>query len=447
MSAPGPPRTARTTRGGRATIRLRLTAWFLLAMSFLVAAGSIATYLIVSDRLHADARSGAEVLARAAASVGEPDEIALDQLAGPGDHVWLLDSSGAVVAATKGDTSATTRAQVDAAIAALHGHVTATAAGSEGAQVLVARSTSGIDATLSTLRLTLIGAGVAGLALSALLGWILASRVLQPVDRMRREVDEISGDSLERRLPPGPPDELGLLADAFNRLLARAETAAREQESFVADASHELKTPITAVEGHARVVVRAIDRSDLPQARESAEIVLREARRLAVMLGELLTLAEAGAIPPAPAGTTRLDRAVEEACSEVRALEPERVLDTRLGEVEVAGEHARLRELAAILIDNAVKYSPPGTPVEVTVDAGPPRLTVRDHGPGMSAEDAERAFDRFFRGSASTRGPGSGLGLAIARAIAERYGAEVVLEPATGGGTRAIVTFPPARPG
>ena len=396
----------------------------------------------MSDRLHADARTGAQVLARAAASVGEPDEIALDQLAGPGDHVWLLDSSGAVVAATMGDTAATTRAEVDAAVAALHGHVTATAAGREGTQAVVARSTSGLDATLSTLRLTLIGAGAAGLALSALLGWVLASRVLRPVDRMRREVDEISGDSLERRLPSGPPDELGLLADAFNRLLARAETAAREQESFVADASHELKTPITAVEGHARVVARAIDRSDLPQARESAEIVLREARRLAVMLGELLTLAEAGAIPPAPAGATRLDLAVEEACSEMGALEPDRVLDIAVEEVAVAGEHGRLRELALILIDNAVKYSPADRPVEVAVSARPPRLTVRDHGPGMSAEDAERAFDRFFRGTASTQSAGSGLGLAIARAIAARYGAQVALEPAPGGGTRAVVAFP-----
>jgi two-component system sensor histidine kinase MprB len=126
----------------------------------------------------------------------------------------------------------------------------------------------------------------------------------------------------------------------------------------------------------------------------------------------------------------------------MRALEPERALEVALEEVAVAGEHGRLRELALILIDNAVKYSPPDMPVEVAVSVRPARLTVRDHGPGMSGEDAERAFDRFFRGTASTRSPGSGLGLAIARAGAERYGAEVALEPATGGGTRAVVTFP-----
>jgi signal transduction histidine kinase len=439
--AAAPPRAARRARG---TIRLRLTAWFLLAMSLLVAAGSTATYLIVSDRLHADARAAAGVLARAAASVAEPDEIALDQLAGPGDHVWLIDAGGAVVAATRGDTEAT-RAQVDAALARLGGHVTAEAAGRDGSQAVVARSTAALDSTLSTLRLTLIGAGLVGLAVSALLGWVLASRVLRPVDRMRREVDEISGVSLSRRLPEGSSDELGRLAAAFNRLLARAEAAAREQERFVADASHELKTPITAIEGHARVAMRSLDRSDLPQARESAGIVLRESRRLAVMLGELLALAEAGAIAP-PTGVVRLDLAVRDACSELAAAAPERPLDVRVEATAVAADSGRLRELALVLIDNAHKYSPAGATIDVTVTAGPPRLVVRDRGAGLSAEDAERAFDRFHRGSASPGIPGTGLGLAIARSIAARYGAAIELRPAEGGGTRASVVFPEARP-
>ena len=285
----GPARAARVPLG---TIRMRLTAWFLLAMAVLVAAGSIATYLIVRDRLQADASSAALVLARAAAAVEEPSEAALDQLAGPGDRVWLVDASGRVLAETLG-SSESTRAQIAATTAHIHG-VTATATGANGVQAVVVRSTGGLDSTLRTLRLVLIAVGLAGLLVSAGLGWVLASRALRPVDRMRREVDEISGTSLGRRLPTGPPDELGLLAAAFNRLLARAEVAAREQESFVADASHELKTPITALEGHARVVVRAIDRSDPAQARESAQIVLQQSRRLALTLSELLSLAEAG---------------------------------------------------------------------------------------------------------------------------------------------------------
>ncbi len=433
----GPARAARFPLG---TIRMRLTAWFLLAMAVLVAAGSTATYLIVRDRLHAEASSAALVLARAAAAVEEPGEAALDQLAGPGDRVWLVDTSGRVLAGTLG-SSETTRAQIAATTARIHG-VTATATGPRGIEAIVVRSTGGLDSTLRTLRLVLIAVGLAGLLVSAAVGWILASRALRPVDRMRREVDEISGTSLGRRLPAGPPDELGLLAAAFNRLLARAEVAAREQESFVADASHELKTPITALEGHARVVVRAIDRSDPAQARESAQIVLQQSRRLALTLSELLALAEAGGTSPEEAGPVRLDLAVAEACSEMAAHEPDRRLDVRLEETTVAADHGRLRELALILIDNAVKYSPPETEITVSVSARPPRLTVRDRGPGLSAEDAERAFDRFFRGSASARSPGSGLGLAIARAIGHRYGARVTLEPGPDGGTRAVVAFP-----
>ena len=188
MSAPegAPPAAARPALLG--SIRIRLTAWFLLAMAVLVATGSIATYLIVSDRLHAEARSGALVLARAAAAVEEPGEAALDQLAGPGDRVWLIDPSGRVLAATAGATE-TSRAQIEATIARIHGDVTATATGTHGVEAIVARSTGGLDSTLSTLRLALIGVGLAGLVLSAALGWILASRALRPVDRMRQEVE------------------------------------------------------------------------------------------------------------------------------------------------------------------------------------------------------------------------------------------------------------------
>ena len=108
----------------------------------------------------------------------------------------------------------------------------------------------------------------------------------------------------------------------------------------------------------------------------------------------------------------------------------------------VLGEHGRLRELALILIDNAVKYSPPDAPVTITVSDGPPRLIVRDRGPGMPPDEAARAFDRFFRGAAASGRPGSGLGLPIARAVCDRIGATIRLEPAPGGGSLAVVTFP-----
>jgi two-component system sensor histidine kinase MprB len=261
---------------------------------------------------------------------------------------------------------------------------------------------------------------------------------------MRREVDDISGAELDRRIAEGRSDELGRLARAFNRLLARAEQATAEQHHFVADASHELRTPVTALQGHARIVLRAIDRADLEQARESAEVVVAESRRLAITLSELLSLAESGG-PERPLEPVRLDATARAACEEMRAFHDGRAIDTELAEVTVRADVGRLGELIRILVDNALKYSPPDMPVAVTVrDAGGPMLAVRDHGPGLSETDRQRALDRFYRGSASAGVPGSGLGLAIAQAVCERHGAELELQAAPGGGTVATVRFPAA---
>jgi signal transduction histidine kinase len=296
--------------------------------------------------------------------------------------------------------------------------------------------------SLSTLLRTLVAVGAAVTAAAAVLGVILAARALRPVERMRREVDDISGARLDRRIAEGRPDELGRLARAFNRLLARAERATAEQQQFVADASHELRTPVTALQGHARIVVRAIDRGDLDQARESAEVVVGESRRLAGTIAELLSLAESAG-PERPMEPVRLDRVAAEACGEMRAFHPGRPIEADLAETTVMGDAGRLGEVVRILVDNALKYSPEQTGVSVTVTpGGRPAVSVRDHGPGLSVADRERAFDRFYRGTASPGVSGSGLGLAIARTVCERHRAELTLDDAPGGGTVAVVRFP-----
>ena len=297
--------------------------------------------------------------------------------------------------------------------------------------------------TLATLRRTLSLVDVVVLVATAVAGSLLAARALRPVDRLRREVDEIPGDALEHRVAEGRADELGRLARAFNRLLARAARSAEEQQRFVADASHELKTPATALAGHARIVARAAERGDLAQARESALVVEAQTRRLAGTLGELLSLAEsgAGALECEP---LRLDRLVADACDELRVAHPGRSIEVELEPATVTGDAGRLGELARVLIDNALKYSPANAAVAVAVtDGEAPRLSVRDHGPGLTEADRARAFDRFFRGEAAAGVAGSGLGLAIAQAIAERHGAVLALEGAQGGGTLASVQFAP----
>ncbi len=306
---------------------------------------------------------------------------------------------------------------------------------------MVLLANSAIDSSLSTLLSTLLAVGAAVIAASAVVGALLAGGALRPIERMRRQADAIPGDELDRRLSEDSGDELGRLAAAFNRLLARAERATEEQQRFVADASHELRTPVTALQGHARIVARAAERGDLEQVHESAGIVSDESERLARTLTELLSLAEAERSERLRE-RVRLDEVVQEACDELRAVYGGRLIEADLAVAPVTGDSGRLGELVRILVDNALKYGPDAGAVSVTVSAGPhPVLRVRDHGPGLSQSDAEHAFDRFYRGAASRGVPGSGIGLAIAHAIAERHGAILRLENAPGGGAIATVSF------
>ncbi len=422
------------------SFRLRLALWFSLAVAVLVVATSVATYLVVRSNLTDSARRHARQLARAAAHE-QPREGELDRLAGPGDRIWLTDPQGNVIAATfRGtgeDTAAGAGREIEKAPAGATSARWRRPGG--GFAIVLVRNTT-IQSSLSTLLRTLLAVGAAVVVAGAVLGMLLAGRALRPVDRMRREVDDISGARLDRRIAEGGRDELGRLARAFNRLLARAERATAEQQQFVADASHELRTPVTALQGHARIVMRAIDRGDLDQARESAEVVVGESRRLAGTISELLSLAESAG-PERALEPVRLDIVAAEACDEMRAFHPGRVVEAELSEATVQGDAGRLGELVRILVDNALKYSPAASAVSVTLTAGAePELAVHDRGPGLSAADRERAFDRFYRGTASPGVGGSGLGLAIARAVCRRHGAELTLDDA-GDGTVARVRF------
>jgi two-component system sensor histidine kinase MprB len=424
--------------------RTRLTVVFVVTMTTLVAATSIATYLVVRSSLEASARRRALSLAKSAASIEDPGETSLDRLAGPGTRVWLTDASGRVVAqsysAGRRDTSA---AEVDDTIAgAPGGSTSARWQRSQGGYAVVLLANSGIDSSLSTLLSTLLVVGAAVIGASAVLGALLAAGALRPLERMRRQADAIPGDELDRRLSVDSGDELGRLAVAFNRLLARAQRATEEQQRFVADASHELRTPVTALQGHARIAVRAAERGDLEQVRESAGIVSQESERLSRTLTELLSLAEAER-SERPAERVRLDKVVREACDELRVVHDGRLIEADLAAATVTGDAGRLGELVRIVVDNALKYSPAGQAVSVTVSAGshPPVLRVRDHGPGLSQADTEHVFDRFYRGAASRGVQGSGIGLAIAHAIAVRHGATLRLENAPGGGAIASVEF------
>jgi len=429
------------------TFRIRLTLLFVVTLALLGALSSTITYAVVRNRLAAQDRRVAAAMATGAA-VAETDEIALDRIAGPGDAIWLIGPAGKVAAHSYHAPGATLQ-QVRAYIASapLSGAVTAEAPiPSGGGRAIVLHGTAQTQSTLSTVRRTLMFVDLAAVIVAAFAGALLASRALRPVERMRKEADRIPGHELDRRLPEGRDDELGRLARAFNRLLARAQSASKEQEQFIADASHELKTPVMAIEGHARILSRALGRNDVAQAQASAAVVQRESHRLALTLRELLELAESGAAAPLQ-DTVRVDLVAEEASAEIQAIDPDRVIQVAVAPATVRGDANRLRELLLVLLDNAVRYSPRDQPVDLTVTAdahGAASVRIRDRGPGLTPADRATVFARFARGSAAVGTPGSGLGLAIALALAEQHDASIQLIDADGGGTVAELRFPPA---
>ena len=425
--------------------RTRLALLYFVTMTVLVVATLAATYVVVRSNLRSGAATSAAALARSAAAIEDPKEVSLDRIAGPGVRIWMTDANGRVVAQSYSPSGGLSSIQqIDRTVAGeSSGSTSARAPRRGGGTAIVVLANATVESSLSTLSSTLLAVGIAVIVLSAAVGVLLAARTLRPIERLRREADAIPGDQLDRRLSIERDDELGRMAASFNRLLERVERATEELGRFVADASHEFRTPVTAIHGHSRIVARAARSGDLAQAEESADIVVAESGRLAATLNELLQLADAERAAP-NVEYVRIDRAVAEACDELRSVHGERQIDQRLEAAAVRGNPRSLGQLATILIDNALKYSPAAEPVEVTITIGEGHVTldVRDHGPGLSDEDRRRAFDRFYRGSAARAVGGSGLGLAIALLIAERHDAELQLRDAQGGGTRATVTFP-----
>lgn len=297
--------------------------------------------------------------------------------------------------------------------------------------------TAALHVVLPLLLLLLLAAGA--------VVWIVG-RGLAPLSRVAQEVQRRDARSLSP-IEDGPlPREVASMVDALNRLLGRLAESFAAQRSFVADAAHELRSPLTAVRLHLQLLDRAPDEAARRQARERLSEAVDRATRL---VEQLLTLArnEPDATPP-QSQPVALDEAARAGAGEVAALAAERgtALEVEAPQhLTVAGDAAALRALVRNLADNAVRYTPPGGRVRVRAGAtaGAPWLEVEDNGPGLPAEEYERVFDRFYRRS-GTQQEGSGLGLAIVKAIAARHGAAVRLGPAAPQGLRVRVEFPPA---
>jgi signal transduction histidine kinase len=320
----------------------------------------------------------------------------------------------------------------------------AAAADRDGDWVVVAgRSTAQADSTLATVGIMLAIAVPLLIALVAVTSWLTARRALAPVERMRREVDAVTGTDLSRRVPePEVDDEIGRLAHTMNGMLARVEASAATQRRFISDASHELKSPLASLKQYAEVARLHPDR--ISQA-ELSEAVLDEGGRLERLVQGMLVLARADerALPLTLAEVDLDDLALAEA----RRLGQAATVATDVSGVapaRVRGDLGLLQQLVRNLADNAARHATGRVAFSTAADAAGVSLVIDDDGAGVAPEDRERVFERFVRlDDARARDTGgSGLGLAIVREIAAAHGGSVRIDDSPLGGARVVVRLP-----
>jgi two-component system sensor histidine kinase MprB len=376
----------------------------------------------------------------------------------PSGPVQLLSSDGSIFARSTGDLPVPVDAD-DRAIAAgrrrylvrdthaggLHLRVL-TAAFPGGGAIQITRSLAGVDATLGRLRLVLVLLCAAGMLLAAALGRIFGRRVIQPVSELTAAAEHITQtEDLARRIDVPGDDEVGRMAQGFNTMLDTLEGSRRAlddsvhaQRQLVADASHELRTPVTALRTNIEVLLAGDELPD-EDRRRLLEDVRSETEELSALITDVIELAR-GDGPPAEVEEVQLDALVAEAVHRASRRRPAATFTAELEPTVVEGVPERLGRAVDNLLDNAAKYSPDGAVVEVELRGG--GLTIRDHGPGIPAADRPHVFDRFYRGSGARGRPGSGLGLAIVRQVAETHGGTIVVDEAAGGGARFELRLP-----
>ncbi|MGI8461008.1 MAG: ATP-binding protein [Solirubrobacterales bacterium] len=324
--------------------------------------------------------------------------------------------------------------------------------------VQYARDHDELDATIDRLWLFLAGGVLAGTGLAALAGFIVAGRAMRPISDLTATAREIAATrDPSRRVPqPDTGDEVAELARTLDEMLIALDGARAEREQmmqaqrdFVADASHELRTPLTSVLANLELLEGALTPTD-ESGEEEAMIgsALRSSKRMSRLVSDLLLLARADAGRAAPRTDCDLTTLSAQAIEEVRPIAGEReiVLDAR-SPIAVHGNPDELHRMISNLLDNAVRHTPEGSRISVSVASADERaeLVVSDDGPGLPAGLEGQVFERFARGSGpadrSTDG-GTGLGLAIVKAVANSHEGEVVAGSAEGGGARFEITLP-----
>ncbi|GAA2387213.1 ATP-binding protein [Streptomyces glaucosporus] len=312
--------------------------------------------------------------------------------------------------------------------------------------VTVARPLGEVDDSLDTLGLVLGLVAAAGVLGAAGAGVGLARAGLRPVDRLTEAVEHVARtEDLAVRIPVEGDDEIARLSRSFNAMTAALATSRDLQQQLIADAGHELRTPLTSLRTNIDLLVRSerTGRALPPEDRRALlESVRAQIAELAALIGDLQELSRPDAGAGGPVEVVALHDTTERAAERARLRGSGITVTTALAPWYVRAEPAALERAVVNLLDNAVKFSPPGGTVEVALADGV--LRVRDHGPGIPEHELPHVFDRFWRSPSARSLPGSGLGLSIVARTVRRCGGEVALRPAEGGGTEAVLRLPGA---
>ena len=471
----------------RSSLRTRLLAATLALVVAGLAGAGVATYFFLrSFLLHrVDQELTSPQTAFAAEhALAEQVQVGRSDLGGPasgllvGTYIALLDANGKVLnPTTPGDPTSRSAPKLPGGLPGSSGSssdraifTAADVAAGPSFRVIAQAVTYGPTALPGTLviaipysevsgtlhRLVWVELGVAAAVLVATggLGWWLVRRGLRPLDRMAETADAITtGDLSQRVEPEDDRTEVGRLGRALNVMLGRIEASFEEQRAseerlrrFIADASHELRTPITSIRGYAELFRRgaSVRPDDLERAMRRIE---DEGARMGVLVEDLLLLTRLDQGRPLEREPVDLAVLVLDAVDDARAADPTRTIDVSSdGPGLVDGDEPRLRQVLANLLDNARVHTPAGTPVSVRlrIEGETAVVEVSDGGPGLAADDAVRVFERFYRGdpSRSRSSGGTGLGLSIASAVVEAHGGRIEVGTTPGGGATFTVSLP-----
>jgi two-component system sensor histidine kinase MprB len=456
------------------SLRRRIGFVAACAVAVAVAIASVVAYFEVKDQLRGQVDGGLRAEAQALNSTGSFEAIQqtilsyLDpQAGGPAPYVQIVGPNGQpvpvpnvttfrmpvkpqAVAAAKGRSqgflSDITVRGSHLRVITIPVRVTNQDTGAvTDAAVQLAKPLDGIDHILRELRLILFLVCAAGIGLAAVLGRLAANRVLAPLAEVTATAQVIGEtDDLSRRLSVHADDEVGQLAIQFNAMLetlqhsrSELDASVKAQRQLVADASHELRTPVTSLRTNIEVLLES-DHLDLEDRRQLLADVVEQSNELTTLVNDLIELAR-GDLRTEAKEDVRLDKIVEEAIQRSRRNSPDVIVRASLQPVAIEGDSERLHRVINNLLDNAARHSTPGDVIEVYVDEQ--GIRVRDHGTGIAEEDLPYLFDRFYRGANSRGRQGSGLGLAIVRQVVEQHGGTVTAAQAPGGGAEFTITL------